>query len=552
MGAHPVSRILSIARTSAGLSLAQRLPYPIESTEAAPAIAKAWPEVDALVVFLAVGATVRLIAPHLRSKEDDPAVIAVDEAGSTVVVLVGGHHGGNTLANEIASVLGATPVITTATDRRGLPALDVVPGFVTEGDYRSVAGRMLEGERPRLENPLAWPVPHSENFGEGPSLVIVTDEAPAPDGACLLRPPSLVAGLGCSSDATAEEVEEALSVSLERAHLSRHSLAMIATIEKRANHDALGALGLPVTAYEAGRLAAVPVPSPSQAVADAVGTPSVSEAAALLASAGGALVLPKQVFPKVTVAIARRAPRGHLAVVGIGPGAAEERTMRAAAAVRHAQAVVGFSGYLDLVQDLTTPAQELHPSPIGAEVDRAVKAVALAQEGYRVALVCSGDAGVYALATLVFEHLDNTGADVEVEVVPGVTAALSGAARLGAPLGHDHVAISLSDLLTPWPLIARRIELAAEGDFVITFYNPRSAGRASQLGEAMGIIASSRPASTPVGTIRNIARQDERVVVTSLGEFDPESVDMLTTVIVGSSLTRNYHGHLYTPRGYRL
>ena len=471
-------RVVSVARTAAGRRLAERLPYPVEVGEASAAIRHAWREVDAIIVFLAVGATVRLIAPHLRSKQSDPAVIAVDESGETVVVIVGGHHGGNQLATEVAALLGASPVITTATDRRKLPALDAIPGFVAEGDYRGVAMRMLESERPLLQSPLGWPVPHAERFGDGPSKVIVTDELAdtGREGVCVLRPPSLVAGVGCSSDATPEEVEAAVATALRRAGLSRKSLALIATIDRRAEHPAIMALALPIRAFHPDSLAIVQVPNPSQVVADAVGTPSVSEAAALRAAEGGPLLLAKQTFQKVTVAIARRPPSGHLAVVGIGPGAPEERTFRAAIAIRNAQAIVGFSGYLDLVGDLITPAQVVQAFPIGAEIDRVAHAVALTRAGYRVALVSSGDAGVYALAALVFEHLHTTGTEIDVEVVPGVTAALSGAARLGAPLGHDHVAISLSDLLTPWELIKERVALAAKGDFVITFYNPRTRG----------------------------------------------------------------------------
>ncbi|MDA8102415.1 MAG: precorrin-3B C(17)-methyltransferase [Nitrospiraceae bacterium] len=547
-------RVVSIASTAAGRRLAERLPYPVEAGGAAAAIRSAWHKVDAIVVFLAVGATVRLIAPHLQSKQSDPAVIAVDEAGTTAVVVVGGHHGGNQLATEIGALLGASPIITTATDRRDLPALDAIPGFAAEGDYRGVALRMLEGERPLLRNPLAWPVPRAERFGEGPATVIVTDELTGAEqeGMCVLRPPSLVAGIGCSSNATPLEVEAGVATALARAGLSRNSLALIATLDRRAEHPAILALALPIRAFHPENLARVEVPNPSQVVADAVGTPSVSEAAALCAAEGGPLLLAKQTFETVTVAIARRPPRGHLAVVGIGPGSPAERTFRATTAIRHAQAVVGFSGYLDLISDLLTPAQDVQAFPIGAEIERVARAVALVRAGYRVALVSSGDAGVYALATLVFEHLDTAGVEIDVEVVPGVTAALSGAARLGAPLGHDHVAISLSDLLTPWELIKERVALAAKGDFVITFYNPRSVHRSRQLAEALDILAAHRPPGTPIGTVRNIGRPDERVHLSTLGEFDPESVDMLTTVIVGSSRTRQYRGHLYTPRGYRL
>jgi cobalt-precorrin 5A hydrolase/precorrin-3B C17-methyltransferase len=546
-------KVLSIARTAAGRALAERLPYPMATGDAKGTFNANWEEVDGFVVFLAVGATIRLIGPLLGTKHTDPAVVCVDELGSVVIPLIGGHHGGNHLAHEIGGVLGAQVVITTATDQRGLLPLDTLGGLSAEGDYRGVAARMLDGERPRLINPLGWPVTRLDQFGTGPSSVLVTDAAQeAPPGTCLLRPQSLVVGIGCSSDATPQEIDDALEHALTLAQLSRRSVHSIATLDRRAQHPSILALGLPISSYPPEQLSRVPTPHPSEIVRASVGTPSVSEAAALLGARTNALLLEKQVFPKVTIAIARRRHQGHLSVVGVGPGAPEERTARATRAIRHAQAVVGFSGYLDLIGDLTREAQDLYRSPIGAEVDRVNHAITLTTQGYNVALVCSGDAGIYALATLVFEQLHARDVDIEVEVVPGVTAAVSAAARLGAPLGHDHVAISLSDLLTPWEVISQRVALAGEGDFVVTFYNPRSQGRAQQLGDALAILAKYRPPSTPVGVVRNIGRDHETQQITTLATFDPQSVDMLSTVIVGSSTTRRFGKYLYTPRGYLL
>ncbi|MDQ3947156.1 MAG: precorrin-3B C(17)-methyltransferase, partial [Actinomycetota bacterium] len=247
----------------------------------------------------------------------------------------------------------------------------------------------------------------------------------------------------------------------------------------------------------------------------------------------------------------------HLAVVGLGPGEARHRTPAAADAISRADVVIGYGPYLEQAADLLTPAHEAVGSPIGDEEGRVARALAEAEAGRRVALVCSGDAGVYALASLVWEAvgLDSTGSarpaagtDADVEVVPGVTAALAAASLLGAPLGHDHAAISLSDLLTPWEDIERRLEAAAAGDFVVALYNPRSRGRPHHLDRARALFLEHRSPDTPVGVVTDAYRPGQQVTVTTLGGFDAETVGMTTVVIVGASSTRPVAGGMVTPR----
>ncbi|MFP5375891.1 MAG: precorrin-3B C(17)-methyltransferase, partial [Acidimicrobiia bacterium] len=331
------------------------------------------------------------------------------------------------------------------------------------------------------------------------------------------------------------------------------SVGEVATIDRRARHPAVTGLGPAVRAFTAGQLAEVAVPSPSALVGDAVGTPSVAEAAALLAAGPGAqLIVPKQKNAVATVAVARRArPRGRLALVGLGPGGAEHRTAAAAVAVRRAQVVVGYGPYVEQAGDLLTPGQELVRSPIGGEVDRARAALSRAAAGQSVAVVCSGDAGVYAMASVVLELAGEVAPGVDVEEVPGVTAALAAAAVLGAPLGHDHVAISLSDLLTPWDVIEGRLRAAADADLVVALYNPRSTARDWQLEAARTILLGARPDSTPVGVVTDAGRPGQTALVTTLGELDPAGVGMTTCVVVGSSATTVVEGRMVTPRGYR-
>ncbi|MDQ1680368.1 MAG: cobalt-precorrin hydrolase / cobalt-factor methyltransferase / precorrin-3B, partial [Frankiaceae bacterium] len=249
-----------------------------------------------------------------------------------------------------------------------------------------------------------------------------------------------------------------------------------------------------------------------------------------------------------TVAVARRRSRGRLAIVGLGPGARDLLTPRAVSALAGATVVVGLDQYVDQVRDLLRPGTRVVTSALGDEEERARLAVDEARGGRSVALVSSGDAGVYAMAS---PALETAGDDVDVQIVPGVTAAVASAALLGSPLGHDHAAISLSDLLTPWEVIEQRIEAASKGDFVVTFYNPRSRGRDWQLQRALEILRGSRPSDTPVGLVRDASRIGERVILTTLAEVDPALVDMRTAVVVGNSQTRMIAGRMVTPRGYR-
>jgi cobalt-precorrin 5A hydrolase/precorrin-3B C17-methyltransferase len=554
--------------SAAGGRLSRRLPYEHRAGRLVETVRELWPKVDGLVIVAAVGVAVRAVAPVLRDKRHDPGVVVVDDAGRFVISLCGGHAGGaNALAQEVARALGAEPVITTASDAAALPALDTLPGYRADGDVAGVTNRWLEGAAPVIGVDPAltgWPLPPGlEDVcpGEGGGLVTVTDRSqPAVPGEVLLRPPSLVVGVGASRNADAAALWELVAAALLQAGVDPASVAAVATLDRKATEPAIVALaerlGVPVRTFDATALAGMTVPNPSSVVASAVGTPSVAEAAARRAAGARAtLVVTKQVSRTAdsTVAVARRwGPSGELAVVGLGPGDPELRTPAAVTAVRHAHTVIGYSGYIDLAADLLGPGQRVIRSPIGAEADRCREALRRAAAGERVALVCSGDPGVYAMAGLVMELAPGLG-DPPLRVVPGVTAALSAAAVLGAPLAHDHAAVSLSDLLTPWDVIARRLRAVAEGDLVVTLYNPRSARRRIQLGAALDILARHRPPTTPAAVVTDAGRAaggHSEVVRTTLGELDQEVVSMRSVVVVGSTSTRWIGERMVTPRGY--
>lgn len=558
-----------VAVTAAGRGQAARLAaaWPdARLLDGAPgaALAAAWRDCTGLVCFLATGATVRLVAPLLRGKDTDPGVVCVDEAGRFAVALLGGHHGGaNALAHRVAATLGAAPVVTTASDAAGATALDSLPaaGFQVEGALAGVGAALLSGEPVDLLADDVWPLPPlaatpARSQTPGRAALVVTDRAgEAEPGQVLVRPPSLVAGMGASRGASEAEAAELLEAVLAAAGRSPRALWALATVEAKSEEPGLVALaarlGLPLLTHPAHRLAEVAVPHPSEVVRAAVGTPSVAEAAALAsAGRGGRLVVGKAVGARVTVALASRPPRGRLALVGLGPGARDLLTPRAQAELARASVVVGLDQYVEGVRDLLRPGTRVLASGLGAEEERAATAVAQARAGHAVALVGSGDAGVYAMAAPALDLLVDPG-EVEVVGVPGITAALAAAALLGAPLGHDAVTVSLSDLHTPWPQIQRRVQAAAEADLVVTFYNPRSAGRDWQLGAALDLLRAARPGGTPVGVVRDASRPGERVLVTTLAAVDPTRVDMHCVVVVGSTASRVVGGRFVTPRGYR-
>lgn len=562
-------RIGLVAVTAAGRRharvLADAWPHArlLEAESAAAGLRAAWSECDQIVAFLATGAVVRLLAPLLDDKRRDPAVVTVDEAARHAVALLGGHAGGaNALAAEVGALLDAAPVVTTATDAVDLPGLDTL-GWPVEGAIAAVSRAILDGEPVTVVADAPWPLPalptNVQVASAGPAgasavgyRVLVTDRIVPLDGrTAVLRPPSLVAGVGASRGVPAAEVRALLDRVLATAGLSAASLRCLASADIKADEDGIrttaDALRIPLTTWSAAELAAVAVPNPSEVVRAAVGTPSVAEAAALLGG-DAELLVPKTATAMATVAVARHAPRGRLALVGLGPGAAELRTPRAVTELRRSAVVVGLDQYLDQIRDLLRPGTRVLASGLGAEEERARSAVAEATAGQAVALVGSGDAGVYAMASPALEYADER---VDVVGVPGVTAALAAAALLGAPLGHDHAYLSLSDLHTPWGVIARRVTAAAQGDFVAVLYNPRSRNRDWQLPAALRLLAEHRPPDTPVGVVRNASRAGQRVHLATLETLDPAIVDMYSVVVVGSSQTRRVAGRMVTPRGYR-
>lgn len=531
----------------------------------------------------AAGILIRKLAPLLDDKQGEPPVLALAEDGSAVVPLLGGHRGANALAVKIAEALGAQAAITTAGDLRFGFALDLPPPGWKIADLAPAKRMMaatLSGEGIRLECDLAltdcdWlkPLPIDPH---GRLAVKISHRAlPADPDSLVFHPPVLTLGIGCERGADAAEVIALARETLAQAGLAPQAVAGIFSIALKAAEPAIHALAealaVPARFFSAAALEAETprLATPSETVFRETGCHGVAEGAALAAAGpDGRLLVAKRKSARATCAIglAARAidatslghPRGRLWIVGIGPGAASQRTPAADQAIRAAQDLVGYKLYLDLLGPLTA-GKTRHEFALGEEERRVRHALELAAQGREVALISSGDAGIYAMATLVYESIERQGdgdwARIEIRGLPGISAMQAASALAGAPLGHDFCTISLSDLLTPWAVIEQRLRAAAAGDFVVAFYNPVSQRRRDQLARAKEILLGARPPQTPVMLARNLGRDGEKLTVTSLGELSVDQVDMLTVVLVGnreSRLIERPDGGqwVYTPRGY--
>ncbi|MBE9079874.1 precorrin-3B C(17)-methyltransferase, partial [Romeria aff. gracilis LEGE 07310] len=276
------------------------------------------------------------------------------------------------------------------------------------------------------------------------------------------------------------------------------------------------------------------------------------------------LLQPKRIFHSpplpgaATIAVAQSpqeytARTGQISLIGTGPGSLAQITPAAKAALSQADAIIGYSLYIDLIRPLLRPGQMVEPQPITQERQRAERAIALADWGLNVAVISSGDCGIYGMAGLVLESLKAQGWDgltPRVQVMPGISALQAAAARVGAPLMHDFCAISLSDLLTPWPVIEKRLTAAAQADFVVALYNPKSKTRIEQIEIAHRIFLRERDGGTPVAIAQSLYRQDEKIVLTTLADMLTHPIDMLTVIIIGNQSSTAYADWFITPRGY--
>lgn len=558
---------------------------------------------NVLLFIGACGIAVRAIAPHIGGKDTDPAVLVIDEKGRHVVPILSGHLGGaNEWARRIARMTGAEAVLTTATDTQNMFAVDL---FAKRNDLqiddlkkaKRFSARLLaerkgilvfpdafaqdlfltgqeppelevrsSGEKLREERTPESEDPEQKSFEEG--NVFTVSPAVSADGALHLIPRCIILGMGCRKGKSGQELEQFALDTLQELGLDRRAVCAISSIDVKKSEPGLlslaGSLGVPFETYDAHTLQNAAIENwtfaESERVRETVGVSNVCERAAAAAGAHR-ILLGKTARDGMTVCVGirpvelswgteeRQETGGKtLYVVGIGPGSREGMTEQAMNALAQSETIVGYSVYNDLVRPLF-PYKKYLTTPMTGEEKRCRMALQEAAAGHTVSLICSGDPGVYGMAGLVLEMAEEF-PEVEVRVISGVTAAMSGAALLGAPLIHDFAVISLSDRLTPWDKIEKRLRAAAEADLCIVLYNPSSRGRKEHLHRAAQLLLESLPSCQVCGIADRIGREGQRTRVMTLKELAEAETDMFSTVFIGNSSTKRVGDKIVTPRGY--
>ncbi|WP_175816649.1 precorrin-3B C(17)-methyltransferase [Burkholderia diffusa] len=514
-----------------------------------------------IVALCAAGIVIRCVAPALADKGVEPPVLAVAEDGSAVVPLLGGLTGVNVIAREIAECLGVAPAITTSGELRfgacvlnppdGYALADLQQGKRFVSDLLAGAATRIDGAAPWLDD-VALP----RDDAAAHAIRVTPDAWRGARDELVIHPRSVVVGIaarGVQADAS-----PSLAGRID-ALLDTHGLARLALAALVAPASLLGDARVEAAARTLDvplRFADVDGDGDEGADAAALLGSTLRVAHTLRATSDGlACAVATQPVDPATLGRAR----GRLTVLGLGPGDAAWLTPAARTALAQATDILGYTTYVTMAGPFRAD-QRVHGTDNREEMQRARHAFELAAEGRRVAVVSSGDPGVFAMAAAVLEALDEARdprwAAVELRVEPGVSASLATAAQAGAPLGHDFCAISLSDNLKPWDVIETRLRHAAQADLVMAFYNPISRARPWQLDRALDAVRAHRAADTVVVLGRDIGRPGATLTTTTLGALRSDQVDMRTMVIVGSSTTRRFaigdgREWVYTPRWYR-
>ncbi|MBE8996675.1 precorrin-3B C(17)-methyltransferase [Nostoc sp. LEGE 12447] len=509
-----------------------------------------------LIGICAAGILIRTLAPILSDKQQEPPVLAVAEDGSAVVPLLGGLGGVNDLARRIAEALDVKPAITTTGDLRlGTTLLSPPNGYrlANPDDAKKFISDVLAGAEVRLEGIAPWlsdsKLPINPN---GDLTIQVTERLVTPTANCLVYHPKTVAIAinGIIDDAVALVEQLLVDTKLEKTSVA--GIFAPITAANPAVNAVASALGVPARFFNPNQLESLLSQGYSPAQAAAIAATGTSPLSSL--SSDVAIAIAPQPIDLNTIG----QPRGRLAIIGTGPGGSQWMSPEVKEILKSATDLVGYKTYLDLIGSLADGKQR-HESDNREEEARAKMALDLAASGRYVAVVSSGDPGIYAMATAVFEVCDRYAKpeweNIDIHVAPGISAMQAAAAAIGAPLGHDFCAISLSDILKPWSAIEQRIAAAAEADFVIAFYNPVSKERTWQLAEARNILLRHRTPDTPVVLARNLGRPGQTVKAIALEQLAPASADMRTIILVGSTKTRTIKRSdgnfwVYTPRRY--
>ena len=549
---------------------------------------KNWGNLDLIIFIGSIGASIRLINSFLSTKDKDPGVVVIDKKGSKIIPIVGAHQSNTqNIAFQISNLFGGEVIETNNSNDQGFLNLDSFGnqwGWKRSGktkNWSKLVIKQAKNEKifcKQLSGNSLWKTSESgeiinqiyEKETEDPDLTFHVSIFENHE--TTWHPPVLWIGIGCERNTSKELIANSLNNFLKSANFSKHSIAGFATIDIKK--DEIGILelaeenNLPIKFFTKEDLSKRTVPNPSSIVQKEIGTPSVAEASCLLAAGEDSKLLEeKKIFKDkdfpiskcgaVTLALAESKNQyypknGEIHIIGSGPGDISFLTNNSRKALSRCTVWIGYKMYLDLIKPLKRSDQVLVESKLTQEKERCIKAIKLAEEGIKVALISSGESGFYGMAGLLLELLQKIKKEHRpyFEVHPGISSVQLAAALSGAPLMNDFCSISLSDKLTPWSLIEKRIKGALLGDFVIALFNPQSIERNWQLKSVIDICLQTRHGDTPVLIARQVGRENQSKKFFTLNTIPLQEIDMLSIIIIGNSQTTLIDDIFLTPRGY--
>ncbi len=543
---------------------------------------KKWQEIDLIIFIGSIAASIRIINSFLTSKDQDPGVIVIDNKCSKIVPLIGLHQSNTqNIACQIANLFGGEIIETNNSNNQSFLNLDTFGNqwgwqrFGNIKDWSKLVIKQANNEKifcKQSSGNSLW-----KNSESGEIINQINEkEIVKPDATFHVsifenhetswHPPVLWIGIGCERNTSKDLIANSLNNFFESRNLSQKSIAGFATIDIKNNEKGILELvkekNLPIKFFSKEDLSKMIVPNPSNVVQNEIGTPSVAEASCLIAAGEESKLLEeKRIFKNesgaVTIAVAEsknqyNPTHGEIHIIGSGPGDISFLTNNARKALSRCTVWIGYKMYLDLIKPIKRNDQVLIESKLTEEKERCSKAIKLAEEGIKVALISSGESGFYGMAGLLLELLQKIKKEFRpyFEVHPGISSVQLAAAISGAPLMNDFCSVSLSDKLTPWSLIEKRIEGALLGDFVIALFNPQSIERNWQLKSIIDICLKSRHSDTPVLIARQVGRDNQTKKFFTLNTIPFKEIDMLSIIIIGNSQTTLVDEIFLTPRGY--
>ena len=547
-----------------------------------------WSKTDLIIFVGSVGASVRLVSSLLSAKDKDPGIIVIDKKGSKVIPIIGSHQSNvQDIAFQICNLFSGKIIETNNSTDQNYLNIDSFGnqwGWKRSGDTKEWSKLVIKQSNNKeiycsqLSGNNLWKTSEAGN-----TITQLSDADLEPNESSFhisifgnhkntWHPPLLWIGLGCERDTSKELIEESLENFLATNNLSPLSIAGFATIDLKKDEQAILKISketnLPIKFFTSEELSKINTPNPSNVVLNEIGTSSVAEAACILAGGEGSKLLQekkifkssdssKNKFGAVTIAVAQSKNQyspltGEIHIIGSGPGDISYLTNDARKALSKCSIWIGYKMYLDLIKPLKRKDQVLIESSLTEEKKRCEKAIKLAEEGIKVALISSGDAGFYGMAGLLLELMQKVNKEFRplFEVHPGISSMQLAAAISGAPLMNDFCSISLSDKLTPWESIEKRIAGALLGDFVIAIFNPQSLERNWQLKRSIQLCLEYRPGNTPVLVGRQVGRKNQSKSFFNLDSIPFKNIDMLSIIIIGNSKTTLVDDIFLTPRGY--